>query len=101
MYFYKIIEAIDHFPLALATSGFAARSPQSAPQPSTANPQDLQQLVAPIALYPDALLAQILAAATYPTQVVEADRWIQPRTASLKGRSTRQRSGQESVGRQC
>jgi hypothetical protein len=33
--------------------------------------------VAPIALYPDALVAQILAAATYPTQVVEADRWRQ------------------------
>jgi hypothetical protein len=37
----------------------------------------LDQLVAPIALYPDALVAQILAAATYPTQVVEADRWRQ------------------------
>jgi hypothetical protein len=33
--------------------------------------------VAPIALYPDALVAQILAAATYPDQVVEADRWMQ------------------------
>ena len=31
--------------------------------------------MAPIALYPDALVAQILAASTYPTQVVEADRW--------------------------
>jgi hypothetical protein len=34
-------------------------------------------LVAPIALYPDALVAQVLAASTYPTQVVEADRWRQ------------------------
>jgi hypothetical protein len=34
-------------------------------------------LVAPIALYPDSLVAQVLAAATYPTQVVEADRWRQ------------------------
>ena len=33
--------------------------------------------MAPIALYPDALVAQILAAATYPDQVVEADRWMQ------------------------
>jgi hypothetical protein len=40
-------------------------------------PQQLQQLVAPIALYPDALVAQILAASTYPDQVVEADRWMQ------------------------
>ena len=37
----------------------------------------LQQIVVPIALYPDALVAQILAAATYPDQVVEADRWMQ------------------------
>jgi hypothetical protein len=39
------------------------------------NAQQLEQLVAPIALYPDTLVAQILAAATYPGQVVEADRW--------------------------
>src|ERR1700675_771248 len=48
------------------------------------SPQELQQLVAPIALYPDALVAQILAAATYPTQIVEANRWMQ-RHAELKG----------------
>ena len=39
--------------------------------------EQLQQLVAPIALYPDALVAQILAAATYPTQIVQANRWLQ------------------------
>jgi len=38
-------------------------------------PDQLNQLVAPIALYPDALVAQVLAASTYPTQVVDADRW--------------------------
>jgi hypothetical protein len=47
-------------------------------------PAQLQQLVAPIALYPDSLVAQILAAATYPDQVVEADRWMQ-QNADLKG----------------
>ena len=56
-------------------------SPAPAPQQS---PQELQQLVAPIALYPDALVAQILAASTYPTQIVEADRWIESH-ADLKG----------------
>jgi uncharacterized protein DUF3300 len=39
------------------------------------NEQDLEQLVAPIALYPDALLAQVLTSSTYPDQVVDADRW--------------------------
>lgn len=37
--------------------------------------QDIEQLVAPIALYPDALVAQVLTASTYPEQVAEADRW--------------------------
>jgi hypothetical protein len=49
-------------------------------QPAQAQPltaDQLDQLVAPIALYPDGLVAQILAGATYPTQVVEADRWRQ------------------------
>jgi hypothetical protein len=46
--------------------------------------QELQQLVAPIALYPDALVAQILAASTYPTEIVEADRWMRSHS-NLKG----------------
>jgi hypothetical protein len=44
----------------------------------------LQQLVAPIALYPDELVGQVLAAATYPDEIVEADRWVQA-NSSLKG----------------
>ena len=40
-------------------------------------PEQLEQLVAPIALYPDSLVAQILAASTFPEQVVEADQWVQ------------------------
>jgi len=72
--------------LITAPGGFAAPADQSStPPPAQAapvqaapqTPQQLQQLVAPIALYPDALVAQILAAATYPDQVVEADRWLQ------------------------
>jgi len=39
-------------------------------------PAQLQQLVAPIALYPDELVAQILTASTFPTQIVAADRWL-------------------------
>jgi hypothetical protein len=62
----------------------ASPAPQAAPQPAPQTPEQLQQLVAPIALYPDALVAQILAAATYPAEVVEADRWMQQHP-SLKG----------------
>jgi hypothetical protein len=41
------------------------------------NADQLEQLVAPIALYPDTLVAQVLAASTYPAQVQDADRWLQ------------------------
>ena len=47
-------------------------------------PEQIQRLVAPIALYPDSLVAQILAAATFPEEVVEADRWVQSHP-DLKG----------------
>ena len=57
---------------------------QSPASPVKPSPKELQQLVAPIALYPDALVAQILAASTYPTEIVEADRWMQ-RHSNLKG----------------
>ncbi len=46
--------------------------------------EQLEQLVAPIALYPDALLSQILMASTYPLEVVEADRFMK-KNPELKG----------------
>jgi uncharacterized protein DUF3300 len=49
----------------------------AAPPYAQQTPEQLQRLVAPIALYPDSLVAQILAASTFPEQVVEADRWVQ------------------------
>ncbi len=54
----------------------ASETPQGPPY-QTQSTEQLQQLVAPIALYPDSLVAQILAASTFPEQVVEADRWVQ------------------------
>ena len=38
--------------------------------------EQLEEMLAPVALYPDALLAQVLAAATYPAQVSVADQWL-------------------------
>lgn len=52
-------------------------APAPAPPYAQQTPEQLQRLVAPIALYPDSLVAQILAASTFPEQVVEADRWVQ------------------------
>src|ERR1700733_14664370 len=57
---------------------------QVAPPQARQTPEQLQQLVAPIALYPDSLVAQILAASTFPEQIVEADRFAQEHP-DLKG----------------
>jgi hypothetical protein len=85
----RIIMAWPRRVLTLAFAGvlvlaLAPRLPvtsQQLPQETTPaaweTPEQLQQLVAPISLYPDALVAQILAASTYPTEVVQADRWLQ------------------------
>ena len=58
-------------------------------------PEQLQQLVAPIALYPDSLVAQIMAASTFPEQIVEADRWVQSHP-ELKDEALAQAVDQES-----
>lgn len=60
--------------LALLSASFAPASAQGHPAPSFSRAK-LEQLAAPIALYPDALLTQILMAATYPLDVVQAARW--------------------------
>jgi hypothetical protein len=50
------------------------------------DPQQLDSLLAPIALYPDQLLTQILMAATFPLQIVEASRWVEdPTHKNLSG----------------
>lgn len=77
--------------LTLAALAFAqawaASHAQDVPQPQTNSqgatetkaapfkPEELEQIVAPIALYPDALLAQIFMASTYPLEIVQAARW--------------------------
>jgi len=58
-------------------------------------PEQLRQLVAPIALYPDSLVAQILAASTFPEHVVEADKWVQAHP-DLKGDALAQAVDQQS-----
>jgi hypothetical protein len=56
-----------------------APGPQAAAQAPAQllSPQQLDTLVAPVALYPDGLLSQILAAATYPLEIAEAAQWLQ------------------------
>jgi hypothetical protein len=69
----------------ITTSSYGYRNPDSVPEASVGgategapmSPSELDALVAPIALYPDALVAQILVAATFPDQVAIADYWLQ------------------------
>jgi hypothetical protein len=77
--------------ILLGSPAIAQNQPPPAPPPpapaaAPLTPAQLDQLTAPIALYPDALVGQILMAATYPLEVVEAARWMQqPANAALKG----------------
>ena len=57
---------------------------QQSGQAPVFKPEELEQILAPIALYPDSLVAQILMASTYPLEVVQADRFAK-QNASLKG----------------
>jgi hypothetical protein len=71
---------------AAAPEAEAPAPPPAAETLSVFRAEQLDQLLAPIALYPDALLAQILMAATYPLEIVKADRWLQdPAHANLQG----------------
>ena len=60
-------------PAAPATAGAGAGQPGAA---ETFSRAELEKLLAPIALYPDPLLAQILPASAYPVQIVQAQRWL-------------------------
>src|SRR5215471_12911575 len=68
---------------------FGAQAQNTNPAPESSGgevlkPQQLDALVAPIALYPDSLLAQVLMASTYPLEVAQADRWVND-NKNLKG----------------
>src|SRR5687768_7525522 len=70
------IAALAMLALPARAQAPAARKPFS--------PEELDQMLAPIALYDDALLSQVLMAASYPLEIVEAARWSQA-NPNLKG----------------
>jgi hypothetical protein len=84
--------AVCSHPPGVAVAQTAAPAPQPAAQPAQAGQDDrldqgqLEALLAPIALYPDSLLMQVLMASTYPLEVVQAQRWLgQGSNAQLRG----------------
>ncbi len=62
---------------AQAPADQGAGMPDTQPAATLLSPDQLDNLVAPIALYPDQLLSQVLVASTYPLEVVEAQQWLQ------------------------
>jgi hypothetical protein len=62
--------------VSLALAAVAVPAVTRAQELAAFKKEELEQLVAPIALYPDSLVAQILMASTYPLEVVEAARWV-------------------------
>ena len=70
--------------LLAAPPSLIAQQAGQASEAAVLKPEELEQVVAPIALHPDPLISQILMAATYPLEVVQAERWVK-QNASLKG----------------
>jgi len=74
---------------------YAQTQPPPLPPPGqTLSPDQLDDLVAPVALYPDPLLSQLLVASTYPLEVVQAYQWLQ-RNPGLQGPSLTQAAQQQ------
>jgi hypothetical protein len=70
--------------ILMIPSGIMAQDSEHAVQPAKFMREELTQMLAPIALYPDSLIAEILMASTYPIEVVEAERWVR-QNKDLKG----------------
>lgn len=79
---WKMLSTVLSLFLVSASSQILSASRLRPPAPQSAS--KLQSLVAPIALYPDSLVAQILTASTFPDQVAVADYWVQQKE-SLTG----------------
>jgi hypothetical protein len=68
--------ATTQLPWATAQAQQPAAQPPASPSAKTFSQEELDQLVAPVALYPDSLLAHVLMASTYPIEIVQAERWV-------------------------
>src|SRR5712671_6946398 len=82
------------FALLFIPTAAVLHAQEPAPANQLLNPNQLDDLVAPIALYPDPLISQILVAATYPLEVVEASQWLQ-RNPNLTGAALTQAVDQQ------
>ncbi len=89
------VSALDHQQQTQGQPQQQQPEQQQQQQQQRLSDEQLQQLVAPIALYPDPLLAQILTASTYPLEVVKAARWSKD-NPNLKGKDLENAMQQQS-----
>ena len=75
-WFSAMLAAMIAVVLALPNIGIAQSTAPASAAGKAFSQEQLDQMLAPVALYPDALLAQILMASTYPLEVVSAARWV-------------------------
>src|SRR5678816_3192882 len=73
----------------ILTSGGSVHAQQLPDPGQLLSPEQLDDMVAPIALYPDPLISQILVASTYPLEIVEANQWLQ-RNPNIQGAAVSQ-----------
>ena len=98
-----LLLAFTLVPVTAPLNGSASRGAQapSADEGATKIPPDqLDSLVAPIALYPDPLLAQVLAASTYPLELIQLQQWL-TKNKNLKDKASRTRSLNNRGTRAC
>ena len=82
---------------ALANVSSYQQAPKSEGTASKISADQLDSLVAPIALYPDPLLAQTLAASTYPLEIIQLQQWLAEKP-EFEGQGARRRGRQATLG---
>ena len=103
--FHTVIAIIGLAFVSSGSSAFAQQAQSQVMNTTTSDTQEapklssgeLDSLVAPIALYPDPLLAQTLAASTYPLEIIQLQQWMD-RNKNLQGKASGGRSGKAVVG---
>src|SRR5215469_12013799 len=77
---HRLLVALASAALALScvasSQAVLAQAPAQEPAAAPIPPDQLDSLVAPVALYPDPLLAQVLAASTYPVEIIQLQQWL-------------------------
>ena len=90
-----VLTAFTDFPVFAQDQSQQQQGQSNESAAKTLPAEQLDSLLAPIALYPDPLLSQILVASTYPLEIVQADRWLQ-QNSTLKDKALTEAAAKQS-----